>query len=165
MKKIIFIRHAKSDWGNEGLKDIDRPLNERGYTDAYLQSKWFFSHQDIPELFISSDATRALNTALVFARQLNYPASDVLIHPGIYEASAEKLKTIFSELRDKFSRVMMFGHNPGFTNIINDLTDDLFFENVPTCGIVALEFIAKSWKEAAHSKGKITFHRFPKEYK
>ena len=41
MKELILVRHAKSDWGNESLKDIDRHLNERGYEDAYLLSKWY----------------------------------------------------------------------------------------------------------------------------
>ena len=165
MKKLIFIRHAKSDWGNEGLKDIDRPLNERGYTDAYLQSEWFFSHHDVPQLFVSSDAARALGTALIFARQLNYPAGDVLIKPDIYEASSDTLKAIISELSNEVSYAVLFGHNPGFTNVVNDLTDDLFFENVPTCGIVSLEFNTHSWKEAVNTKGKVAFHRFPKEFK
>lgn len=165
MKKLIFIRHAKSDWGNEGLKDIDRPLNERGYIDAYLQSEWLFSHHDVPQLFVSSDAARALNTALIFARQLNYPSGEVLIHSGIYEASSEKLKAIVSELNNEINYAVMFGHNPGFTNIVNELIDDLFFENIPTCGIVSLEFNSKSWQDAVKSKGKVAFHRFRKEFK
>ena len=41
MKELILLRHAKSDWGGEFLKDIDRPLNDRGYLDAYVLSEWY----------------------------------------------------------------------------------------------------------------------------
>jgi phosphohistidine phosphatase len=165
MKKLIFIRHAKSDWGNESLKDIDRPLNERGYGDAYLQSEWFFSNHDVPQLFVSSDATRALSTCLIFARNLNHPTAEIKIVPQVYEASAQDLKSVIAAFSNDFSYVVVFGHNPGFTNTVNELTDDLFFENIPTCGIVALEFNIHSWKDVVSSKGKVSFHRFPKEFK
>jgi phosphohistidine phosphatase len=165
MKKLIIIRHAKSDWGTEGLKDIDRPLNDRGYSDAYMLSEWFFSHQDVPKYFISSDATRALNTALIFARNLNYPSQDLQIEPGIYEAPADKIKAIISTINNHHLSAVLFGHNPGFTNLVNDLTDDLFFENIPTCGIIALEFNVDTWEKVVQTKGKISFHKFPKEFK
>lgn len=165
MKKLILIRHAKSDWGTEGLKDIDRPLNDRGYSDAYMLSEWFFAHQDVPKLFVSSDATRALNTALIFARNLNYPVGEIQIEPEIYEAPPNKIKAIISTIDNQHDSVVLFGHNPGFTNVVNELTDDLFFENIPTCGIIALDFNVDAWQKAIQTKGKINFHKFPKEFK
>ena len=70
MKTLYLARHAKSDWGNEVLKDIDRPLNNRGYSDAYIQSVKFSTDQKHPDLIISSPAVRAFTTAGIFSRTL-----------------------------------------------------------------------------------------------
>lgn len=165
MKQLVLVRHAKSDWGSEGLKDIDRPLNERGYMDAYTLSEWYFNNHEAPKLFITSDATRALSTAFLFARALDFPSNEVIVESRIYESNSSVLKEIISALDQSVDHAILFGHNPGLTNLVNELTDDLFFDNVPTCGIISLLFDVKSWKDVPSSKGKITFHQFPKEFK
>ena len=38
MKTLYIVRHAKSSWEYDGIKDIDRPLKKRGINDAYLIS-------------------------------------------------------------------------------------------------------------------------------
>ena len=91
MKTLYLVRHAKSDWGNENLKDIDRPLNQRGYNDAYLLSKQFAKEQTHPELIITSSATRAYSTCAIFARALNYKESTILLVPQIYEAPVDSI--------------------------------------------------------------------------
>jgi phosphohistidine phosphatase len=73
MKKIFLIRHAKSDWGHESLADIDRPLNQRGYDEAYLASSLLKKKNFIPDLLISSSATRAISTCFIFSRNFNFP--------------------------------------------------------------------------------------------
>jgi len=165
MKKVVLVRHAKSDWGGEGLKDIDRPLNERGYDDAYRLSEWFFETHTVPQKFISSDATRALSTANIFARNLIYPTNEISIQPQVYESTAEVLKNVITDIDNKLDYVVLFGHNPGITNLVNELGQELFFDNIPTCGIVCLEFDVKTWKEVPAKKAKKVFHQFPKEFK
>src|SRR5688500_4989705 len=117
MKEIIFVRHAKSDWGNELLKDIDRPLSERGYGDAYFSAEWYSKNQPTPQLIICSTATRALNTGLIFARTLEFKMEHFYLEPGIYESSVENLFDIIGTQKSDVDRLMLFGHNPGFTNI------------------------------------------------
>ncbi len=165
MKKIIFVLHAKSDWGTEGLKDIDRPLNERGYDDAYRLSEWFFKNHDVPQKFISSDATRALSTATIFARNLMYPTNQISILPEVYESTDETLKNVISNIDNELDYVVLSGHNPGITNLVNELAQQIFFDNIPTCGMVCLEFDAKTWKEVTIKKAKKIFNQFPKEFK
>jgi phosphohistidine phosphatase len=70
MKKLFLVRHAKSDWTYEGLPDIDRPLNERGYRDAHIMSKHLSSKKHVPDGIIASPAIRTINTALIFSRNL-----------------------------------------------------------------------------------------------
>src|SRR6476661_10449246 len=125
MKEIIFVRHAKSEWGNESLNDIDRPLNERGYGDAYFLSSWYAKNKPVPDLIVSSTATRAYNTAQIFARALQLKSNKFQLEEKIYESSVETLLGIIKNLPTSANRVMMFGHNPGFTNISNEITTDL----------------------------------------
>ena len=165
MKQLILIRHAKSDWGNEFLKDIDRPLNDRGYADAYFLGEWFLKNKALPEQIVASTATRALNTALIFARIFDFDMKRFCLEKEIYESSVERLLSIIHEQDDARERIMLFGHNPAFTNICNELSDDLFFDNVPTCGIVALNFNISSWSELSKKTGKVDFYQFPKEFK
>jgi phosphohistidine phosphatase len=165
MKQIIFVRHAKSDWGNEFLKDIDRPLNDQGYTDAYFLSNWFLKNQKSPDLILSSPATRALNTALIFSRSLEFDMSNFYLTEEIYESSVDTLIELIKKQDDSKNRLMLFGHNPAITNISNQLAEDLFFDNVPTCGMVALHFSISSWRELSPKKGVLDFYQFPKDFR
>lgn len=165
MKELVLIRHAKSDWGNEYLKDIDRHLNERGYSDAYLLSKWFAKNQAAPNLILASTATRALNTALIFARAMEFNMTDFKLEKDIYESTVPTLLSIIKKQNDTKNKIMLFGHNPGITNLCNDLCKDVFFENVPTCGIVSISFKSESWKNISKENSKLNFQQFPKEYK
>jgi phosphohistidine phosphatase len=165
MKQITFVRHAKSDWGNEFLKDIDRPLNEQGYSDAYFLSEWFRKNKSLPDLIISSTATRAFNTALIFSRTFDFDMRCFGLEKEIYESTSERLNAIIKELDDDKNSLMLFGHNPAITNICNELGEDLFFDNVPTCGIVSLTFNISSWKTLALKTGILDFYQFPKDFK
>lgn len=165
MKQLIFVRHAKSDWGNEFLKDIDRPLTDRGYTDAYFLGEWCLKNKTLPDQMLASTATRALNTALIFARIFNFDMKRFCLEKEIYESSVERLMSIIREQDNARDRIMLFGHNPAFTNICNELSDDLFFDNVPTCGMVAFNFNIDSWSALSKKSGKLDFYQFPKEFK
>jgi len=99
MKELIFVRHAKSDWGTEFLQDIDRHLNERGYRDAYFLSEWYEKNKNKPDLILSSTATRALSTAFIFARALEQTTDKIKLEEKIYEASLENLLSVLKKTR------------------------------------------------------------------
>ncbi len=165
MKELVLVRHAKSDWGNETLKDIDRHLNERGYEDAYLLSKWYQKNHSMPDLIISSTATRALNTALIFARELEFNMVNFTLEKNIYESKASTLLSVIKKQGDTKNTIMLFGHNPGITDLFNELSKDVYFDNIPTCGIVSLGFDTNSWNEISVENSKLNYQQFPKEYK
>jgi phosphohistidine phosphatase len=165
MKELILVRHAKSDWGNEFLKDIDRALSERGYSDAYFLSEWFSKNREHPELIVSSPATRALSTALIFQRAMDLPLTAVVVSEHIYESTPDEILKVIRGLDRKTERVLITGHNPGFTDLCNQLTGDIFFENIPTCGIVSFLFDVKKWQDVEFKKGKLNYYQFPKDFK
>ena len=164
MKTLYIVRHAKSDWGNEGLKDIDRHLNNTGYNDAYLMSNNFALNNPMPQLLVSSSAIRALSTALIFARSFHYSERNILIEERIYEASTNELISCIAELDNKLNNVMLFGHNPGLTNLFNQISDS-FIDNLPPCGILGINFEINTWKDILKIKGKSFLTNFPKEFR
>ncbi len=57
--------------------------------------------------------------------------------------------------------IAMFGHNPGFTDFANYLTDaDIY--NIPTSGVVVISFDVDDWAEISHHSGKVLLFDFPK---
>jgi len=165
MKEIILVRHAKSDWGTEFLKDVDRHLNERGYRDAYSLSEWYAKNKNKPHLILSSTATRALSTALIFARNLNLDMKKFKLEEKIYEANTDKLLSVIREQDNSLDTLMLFGHNPSLSNMCNVLSDDLFFDDIPTCGILSYSFNIKTWSALEAKKGKLNYYQFPKDFK
>ena len=165
MKEIVFIRHAKSDWGSEFLKDVDRPLAERGYRDAYTMCEWYRLNKPVPDLIVSSPAARAANTALMFMRHLGLTTQSFAFDDRIYEAPADRLLLVVRSLPESASRVMIFGHNPGFTNLSNVLGENVFFDNVPTCGIVAFDARVSKWKDVEPKKAALQYYQFPKDFR
>jgi phosphohistidine phosphatase len=163
MKRLIILRHAKSDWGKEGLKDIDRHLNNRGYEDAYSQSAWLAAHQERPNQILSSSATRALSTALIFARTLEIDMSNFKVEPAIYEAPIESLLEILGRQDNRVDSILLAGHNPGLTELCHTLSEDVFFDNLPTCALVAFEGDCKTWAKFVERKMPIKFYKFPKD--
>ena len=113
MKKIFLIRHAKSDWNNPEIKDIERPLNDRGYSNANQMSKGF---KTIPDLIVSSPAIRAISTALIFAGNLNYDPNKIQIRKELYETSVKDYLSVIHQLDDQYNTMMLFAHNPTISN-------------------------------------------------
>ncbi|MEM6699040.1 MAG: histidine phosphatase family protein, partial [Bacteroidota bacterium] len=159
MKTIYFIRHAKSSWEDFSLRDIDRPLNDRGKRDAPKMARYLKDLQVQPDLIISSPAKRARKTAKIFREVLGNPP--VEIENGIYEASTADIFRIVQDIKDDYSLVLLFGHNPTFTSIANQFTHELIM-NVPTCGIIKVECEIDAWKNFSGEHGKLTAFYYPK---
>ena len=164
MKRLFLIRHAKSSWKHHELEDFDRPLNGRGKRDAPFMGQWLRDQGVKPDLIVSSPAVRALTTARKMAQELGYPLGQIREDHRIYEASTGTLLRVVRELPEHADIALLFGHNPGFTWLANDLTgEDL--ENVPTAGIVHVNFELKTWSEVDKGTGRMISFDFPKKYR
>jgi phosphohistidine phosphatase len=165
MKTLVLIRHAKSSWKHHELKDYQRPLNGRGRRDAPLMAERFSHLEPKPDLLVSSHAVRAQETAKVFAQDLGYPLERIQLNEQIYEAMSDTLLNIISELPDKHQRVALFGHNPGFTNLVDALTTENII-NLPTAGVAVIDLPIKKWeavkKVAQEQSGKLVYYSYPK---
>jgi len=162
MKKIYFIRHAKSSWDDPGLTDIERPLNKRGLRDAPFMSKMLKGKNVQPDKIISSPANRAFTTATYFAAALNIPEQAIVVRKEIYHAYPEQVLNIIRNLSDSDDVVILFGHNPCFTSLANQFSEE-YIPNVPTCGIVEVEAMVEKWSDF-ENEGKLKAFHFPKQY-
>ena len=164
MKSLTLIRHAKSSWKNPDQADFERPLNKRGKKDAPLMAEKLAANMARPDLILSSSAKRAIDTAKIFAEKLDYPKSNIVQQRSIYEAGLSELLDIIHAIDDTHSSVLLFGHNPGFT-YLGELLTNHEVENIPTCGIFAMQFAVSSWREIAPATGTLVSFDYPKRYK
>lgn len=163
MKKLYFVRHAKSSWADPSLRDFDRPLNKRGIRDAPFMATLIKSKGANPDLLVSSPAKRALTTAVFFANELGFKAENIRKEPKIYEALPEDMLQIVRSLEDVHSEVFLFGHNPTFTSVANKFTNE-HIANVPTCGIFELASTAESWQSLSSENTRLENFHYPKQY-
>ncbi|MGE0588212.1 MAG: histidine phosphatase family protein [Cyclobacteriaceae bacterium] len=163
MKILYVVRHAKSSWDNPDLRDFDRPLNDRGKRDAPKMGRRLKEREIVPDLMLSSPANRALTTCKAIADILGYDQGRIKTDQKIYHANESELFEVAAELNDNFDEVMIFGHNPGLTDFVNELVNERIM-NVPTCGIVAGKLKIDSWKAIKPGCGKLHFFDFPKKH-
>lgn len=161
--KILHIaRHAKSSWDYKNVTDFDRPLKERGIHDAYEMAGRMKMKHPLPELIITSPANRAFHTALIFSRVLELPFNQFRVDPDIYGSDADGLFQMIKRVDDKFRSVMIFGHNPEFSNLVNFLTGDSVDE-VPTCGVMSIFYDTEKWQEISREKVAKIYFDYPKK--
>jgi phosphohistidine phosphatase len=143
MKTLFLIRHAKSSWDDATLPDKDRPLNDRGKRDAPKMGERLAKRGVKPDLILSSPAIRALTTAEIIAKKLDYRRKDIVVDERLYAVAADDLLDVIHHLGDKLKRVMLFGHNPELTELAHRLSGEI--THLPTCAVAELTFDAKSW--------------------
>lgn len=160
MKKLYLIRHAKASWDNPDQTDFERPLTPQGVLDTHTMAKELKTQKIIPDLIISSNANRALHTAQILAKDLEYPADEILIDSHIYEAGVEDLVAIVKAINAKFKTIFFVGHNPSLTLLAHYLCEGTRV-TIATCGILGIGFDMKKWEEAVETEGKFLTYFHP----
>lgn len=159
MKKLFLIRHAKSGWDNPALKDIERPLNEKGYAGANEMS---LQLKVTPDLIITSPAIRAMSTALIFARNLNYNFNNIIIKQELYDTSVKDYLSVLHTIDNQFKTILLFAHNPTISDFAESLTKSIPNE-MPTCAIAGISFKTTNWKEIKTKTGELFLFDYPKK--
>jgi phosphohistidine phosphatase len=150
MKTLFLVRHAKSSWDDTALPDKDRPLNDRGKRDAAKMGERLAKQDVKPDLILSSPARRALTTAEIFAKKLDYKLKNIVVDDRLYGVEADDLLGAIRKLGDKSKRVMLFGHNPELTEFANRLSSKI--TRMPTSAVAQFTFDAKSWANIGEDK-------------
>lgn len=161
-KRLIIIRHAKSDWKNsELITDFERPLNTRGHHAAPEMANRLLKKGIKPNLLVSSPAVRAYTTATYFAKAWQINIANIAINQHIYEGSRPTLLAIINQFDNQHQDIAIFGHNPGFTELSNYLANS-YIPNIPTAGVVVIKFPFNNWAEISGGTGEIVLFDYPK---
>lgn len=161
MKTLLLVRHAKSDWGDPGLADHDRPLNDRGEHDAPAMGKRLADRGVAVDLVVSSTALRARTTAALIAEALDVPADRLTEEGRLYAASARMILAVASELPDDVEVAAIVGHNPGMSDAVGELTGT--WTDLPTCAIATCRVDVDRWSELVEGTGEVLRIDTPKD--
>ena len=162
MKRLTLVRHAKSSWSDPYAADHDRVLARRGERDAPRMGRRLRARNVRPSLILSSTAVRALETARIFAHELGLSRAFPETERELYHADAYTLLDIVRRQDDACPDLMLVGHNPGMTRVVNVLLPEYPLDNLSTAGIVAIDFDIETWQDAEPSAATLAFHDYPK---
>lgn len=161
MKTVIIVRHAKSSWDDPSMTDFERPLNDRGKKDAPEMASRLVKRKVTIDAFISSPAKRAKKTAAIFANEYGVEKDQVVLVDKLYHANERDFYEVISQLSESLGNIAVFSHNPGLTDFVNTLTDEIRTDNVPTCGMFAVSFEG-NWQTFRDAPKKFLFFDYPK---
>lgn len=161
MLTLSLVRHAKSSWDSPDLSDFERPLNERGRRDAPQMALRLREAGLQPDRLLSSPALRAISTARIFAEQLGIALDEIQLDSRIYDASLATLIEVLRGSSAGATHLMMFGHNPGFSDLVSLLSEP--FEELPTCAVVVLDLDLRRWSAVGPRCGRVRQYLYPKD--
>ncbi len=159
-KEIFIVRHGKSSWEMNDISDIDRPLKLRGIRNAYEMARRLKIERKVPQVFISSPANRALHTAIIFLTVFELPYNKLIIDKRLYGNGLKEILDLIKSQPDDFSKLMIFGHNPDFTELVRKYAKSTIFE-IPTCGIAKFDFRCEKWSKIGKEAVISEFLDFP----
>ncbi|WP_374461229.1 histidine phosphatase family protein [Chryseobacterium taeanense] len=159
MKKLILVRHAKSDWPEE-TEDFDRPLADKGLEEAMQMSRFMKNNNVAIDYFVSSPAVRALNTCKIFNQSYDI---NMVTNEKLYNPSESNFESVIYDLDDNVNSVAFFSHNNGISNFANSISENIF--HFPTCGVAGFEIDCNSWSEFDGAKKRLLFFYDPGKIK
>ena len=174
MKKLVFLRHAKSDWtefsgSHSFISDHDRPLSKRGVKACTVLSKYFSENKVEFDLIEYSTAVRAVKTYELVKSSL--PKTLSRGNPCLYTFDYKKLMEVISSVCDSIKALLIVGHNPAIQELIIKLTSS-YHKNpfsvsirrkFPTAACAFLDLDIMSWIEIDENCGQITNFFTPKD--
>ena len=153
MKILTLMRHGRAEPKDPRMSDFDRPLHRRGVLEATRMAERLCAQGRIPDLLLSSSATRTVQTAEVFARVMNLPARKVLRADELYLAQPDELLDVLRGAANKISHFMVVGHNPGLSSCANRLAKTGGLSEFDTGALCTLELPIANWTDARFGIG------------
>lgn len=110
--RLFLVRHAHSGWAVPGMRDFDRPLDDRGREEAARLAALLVVNGYQPRRVVSSPAARCLETLDILAPHFTARPS-IVREVGLYSGSFETyLDAIASHAAAADGMLMLIGHNP-----------------------------------------------------
>jgi len=161
VKRLIVVRHAKAAKAEGHGRDIDRPLAPRGENDAAEMGRRLARHKAHPGLILTSPAERALATAKLIARELDFPWDEIRTVKSAYLADASTLLDLVRGIDERVETALLVGHNPGISALAQALART-FAQELPTGAVVSVDLPADTWAGVRRGSGSLRFYDYPK---
>lgn len=172
MRRLLLLRHAKTEADSPTGKDFDRRLDDRGRIDAADIGAWLTQHPPLPDLVCVSTAVRARQTWDAMAPAMTGANNEpVVAHlEELYNAGpAELLAVIRDAATDDPAQMMIIAHNPGLHELAlalvgrgDDAARKAIDDNLPTSGLATIEFPIEDWDDVAFRGGRLMSFISPK---
>ena len=162
MKKLILIRHSKSSWKDISLTDFNRPLNRRGKSDGPLMADYLNTKMIKIDYLHSSNSVRTLETSKFFTDRIKF--DKIKYDESLYHSSSSSILNMIRNYSDNFSSAMIIAHNPGMTNLINEITN-ICLDNLPTTGLAEIDFSCLKRNDISSKNSNLIQLKFPKQLK
>src|SRR5688572_17530375 len=108
MKTLLVLRHAKTQ-SDAPAGDHARELTERGHRDAAAMGAYIHTRIGTPDAIITSDATRARQTAEIVATEVDF-AAPLTMEPRVYAADLDTLLAEVRRIPDEIRSAIIVGH-------------------------------------------------------
>ena len=163
-RRLMLLRHAKSDWPD--VADHARPLAKRGRHDAPAVGRWLRTRGYLPDVVVCSTARRTRQTWELIAPELGGSPS-VTFEPRAYDASALTLLYLAQELPERYRTALLIGHNPAISELANSLAGPPAEDgpprlSFPTAAVAVLEFTG-DWPALAPGEARLEAFTAPAE--
>lgn len=172
MRRLMLLRHAKTEADAPSGRDQDRRLDKRGCRDATEIGRWIGQHPPFPDLVLVSDAIRAHQTWEIAweAMKALTPEPQIELMSELYGADPTQLLQIIHRASTTNPKVLMLiGHNPGMHELALTLADSddsadhkALTDNLPTAGLAVFDFAINDWADVAFRRGRLVLFVTPK---
>ena len=172
MRRLLLLRHAKTENDAPSGRDQDRRLDNRGRRDAAEIGGWIGRHPPFPGMVLVSHAIRAHQTWEVAWEAMRdlVPEPQVELMPDLYGADPSQLLQIIRDASVADPKTLMLvGHNPGMHELALALagSDDAagrkaLADNLPTSGLAVFDFEIDDWTDVAFRRGRLVLFVSPK---
>jgi phosphohistidine phosphatase len=172
MRRLMLLRHAKTENDAPSGRDLDRRLDNRGRHDAADIGGWIGRHPPFPDLVLVSHAIRAHQTWEIAWEAMKDLGPEPLVElvPELYGADpAQLLQIIRAAAAADPQRLMLVGHNPGMHELALALAGSgdaagrkALADNLPTSGLAIFDFAIDDWTDVAFRRGRLELFVSPK---
>lgn len=154
MRRLILLRHAKSDWSAAAASDHDRPLNPRGERAARAMGELITRAGEVPDLVITSSALRARSTVEMAAGSGGW-SSEVQVTEALYDTTIAAALEVAGGAPDSVGRLMLVGHEPVWSGLIHHLTGGSVQMKAGSAAGIDLD--VEGWGGAPHAGGALAY--------
>lgn len=151
IKTLLLIRHSKTESRNGSIIDFERSLTSEGKSDSRKMAKFLLDSGIIPDIIITSSATRAFETTAIFAEVFNTSEENITATRKLYYCSAKTILDQIYGLPEKINCVMVVAHNPGISDLTRGLSagEAFFMDNTQ---VTILKYDMEHWYQIDEKK-------------